>query len=178
MDSPLSVFTMFKRKKSLSCDNIEALYDATDYDREQQPPKRKNSGTSYSLRKLRSKSRLLQSMDRAKSFSSEDLVNDVDWRLVQIKKQLATLRIQDVKIRERMGSLSNSIDDVASSSSLTVSATARKSSSSESATAPTDKLNYVPDEGNTKGRNDGIVILMNGTTVMNKSLRIFKETAV
>ena len=122
-DSFLSVFTMPKRKKSLSCDNIVALMSnsVTDCNHDRGSSKRKNSAGTYSLHRfLRPKSPLIHSMDGAKSVSS-DLVNNVDCRLSQIKKQLATFREQDVKFRERMGSLSDSIDDIASSSSLTAS---------------------------------------------------------
>ena len=127
-DSFFSALTMPKRKKSLSYDNLVALMSntMTDFDHDQSS-KRKNSsaaGSSYSLpRFIRPKSPLLRihSMDRAKSASSDDLVNNIDWRLIQIKKELATFREQDVKFRERIGSIGTSIDDIASSSSLTAS---------------------------------------------------------
>ena len=124
-DSFLSVLTLPKRKKSLSCDNLVVLVSntVTDCDHDRSSKRKNSAGTSsYSLhRLLRPKSPLLHSMDRAKSASSDDLINNVDWRLIQIKKELAMFREQDIKFRERMGSISNSIDDIASSSSLTAS---------------------------------------------------------
>ena len=152
-DSFLSVLTMPKRKKSLSCDNIVALMSNTvgdcDQDRSSKSEsKRKNSaGTSYTLRRfLRPKSPLVHSMDRDKSASSEDLVNNVDWRLIQIKKELATFREQDIKFRERMGSISNSIDDIASSCSLTESEVSTASDLVMSNNDTNEKLNYKDDK--------------------------------
>ena len=116
------------RKKSLSCDDIPGIIESSDsvadYDQRHNhdwSSKRKDSGTRSLPRFLKPKYSLMHSMDRDKSVSSEDIIGNVDWRLFQIKKDLATFRQQDIKFRERMGSLSNSIDDIASSSSLTAS---------------------------------------------------------
>ena len=141
---------MSRRKKSLSCDDISGLIDsdavADYYQRNNWSSKRKNSSTHSLPRFLKPRHSLMHSMDRAKSVSSEDLVNNVDWRLIQIKKDLATFRQQDIKFRERMGSLSNSIDDIASSSSLTTSEISTTSDLVMSNNESTCEDNFKDDE--------------------------------
>ena len=60
----------------------------------------------------------VQSMDRAKSRSNDELVNDVDCQLTQIREKLAMMREQDLQFRDRMDSLSSSVSELASRSSL------------------------------------------------------------
>ena len=58
------------------------------------------------------------SMDRVKSKSNSELVDVVDAQLMQIREKLATFREQDSQFRERMDSLSNSVSELTSRSSL------------------------------------------------------------
>lgn len=57
-------------------------------------------------------------MERVKSSSNSELVDDVDYQLTQIREKLAMMREQDLQFRERMESLSTSVSELASRSSL------------------------------------------------------------
>lgn len=124
MDAIFSTFT-FRRNSSTvkpfsSCGDLPELYTANN-----SKPKRKNSkvlsgsreGSRYSPT---SQSPLTnaQSMDRVKSRSNDELVDDVDYQLTQIREKLAMMREQDMQFRERMDSLSSSVSELASRSSL------------------------------------------------------------
>lgn len=122
MDPFLTVLTTSKRKQCLSCGDIAALVSDTDYDHLCLERPRKHSATAicpsiHPRRFLRQKSPPAHSVHRIKSRSCEELVNNVDCRLAEIKNALAIFREQDIDFRKRMHSLSNSIDDLASSHS-------------------------------------------------------------
>ena len=111
-----------KRKMSLSCGDLAALASKADHDQLRRERPRKHSGfeifaSIHPRRFLRQKSPPAHSVHRIKSRSCEELVNNVDCRLAEIKNALAIFREQDIEFRKRMHSLSNSIDDLASSHS-------------------------------------------------------------
>lgn len=96
-----------------SCGDLQELYSSN--------KKRKNSKVIPASRySPPSQSPLtnVHSMDRAKSRSNDELVNDVDCQLTQIREKLAMMREQDSQFRERMDSLSNSVSELSSRSSL------------------------------------------------------------
>ena len=97
-----------------SCSDLPELYTANN-------KKRKNSkvipASRYSPPR-QSPLTNVQSMDRAKSRSNDELVSDVDCQLTQIREKLAMMREQDVQFRDRMDSLSSSVSELASRSSL------------------------------------------------------------
>jgi len=117
MDTIISAFS-FRRhstpeKPFSSCDDLPELYASS--------RKRRNSKVISSSRySPPSPSPLTNahSMDRAKSKSNSELVNDVDYQLAQIREKLAMMREQDLQFRERMDSLSTSVSEIASRSSL------------------------------------------------------------
>ena len=120
MDSFLTVVSRLKGKQSLSCNDlttIESDYD--DFDRFKHLRKSSKTGTCPCNRFLRTicAESSAQSMDRSKSRSSE-LVNSLDRQLAEIREKLAMLQEQDADFHERMDSLSNSIGELASRSSL------------------------------------------------------------
>ena len=107
---------MSRRKKSSSCENISSLISLyKDYD--QSYYTHRKSMTLFSpQRLLKPKSPLVRSnslhANTGKNASSSDIASNIDCRLIQIKKQLAMFRQQDTDFRERMDSLSNSIEDL------------------------------------------------------------------
>lgn len=122
MDPFLSVLTSSKRKQCLSCGDIAALASNADYDQSRLEQPRKQSATAicpsiHPRRFLQQISPPVHSVDRIKSRSCSELVNNIDCRLADIKNTLAIFREQDIEFRRRMRSLSNSIDDLASSRS-------------------------------------------------------------
>ena len=111
-----------QRKPCLSCGDISALASNEEYNQLCHKWRRKYSATTIfaSIRPprfLRQKSPPVQSMDRNKSRSSDGLVDNIDCRLAEIKKNLASFREQDIELRKRMYSLNNSIEDLVSSQS-------------------------------------------------------------
>ena len=123
------------KPQSLSCSDITALKIATkksqsDNANEQRRKllvkSRAQSRDTFIHRFLRPKSPLVRSMERTKKRTPAhstpdpvyDRVDDIDQRLVQIRSQLSMFRKQDMDFRERLDSLSNSIDELASRSSL------------------------------------------------------------
>lgn len=114
-------------KLSLSCGDLStiepAMYDEYDVKRRS----RKFFKDTWPSRLLRPSLRpKLRSMDRIKSKSSEELsnrrqagevVDTFDSQLAKIKEKLAMFREQDMEFRERMKSLSISIDELSSRSS-------------------------------------------------------------
>ena len=122
MDPFLSVLTSSKRKQCLSCGDIAALASNADYDQSRLEQPRKQSATAicpsiHPRRFLQQISPPVHSGDRIKSRSCSELANNIDCRLADIKNTLAIFREQDIEFRRRMRSLSNSIDDLASSRS-------------------------------------------------------------
>ena len=120
MDSFLTVVSRLKGRQSLSCNDlttIESDYD--DFDRFKQLRKSSKTGTCPCNRFLRTicAESSAQSLDRSKSRSSE-LVNSLDRQLAEIREKLAMLQEQDTDFHERIDSLSNSIGELASRSSL------------------------------------------------------------
>ena len=122
----LTVPMMFKAlsgKQSLSCSDITSLTTATKQNHSQSKRRRSSlvrSADTLLHRFVRPKSPLVHSMERTKTrtpASTPDL-DDIDQRLLQIRKKLSMFREQDMEFRERLDSLSNSIDELASRSSL------------------------------------------------------------
>ena len=116
----LSVFAMSKGKQSLSCNDIPAALTTIKERRDQLDIKQRRNSRPEELFKpkfLRSKSPLLHS-SKSKSRSSSSAVDDLDRQLVQIKQKLSIFREQDMEFRERLDSLSYSIDGLASRSSI------------------------------------------------------------
>ena len=116
----LTVNTMSKAlggKQSLSCGDIVALTSPTEHGQLGAKQRRslKVEGEFFKSRFLRVKSSFSQSMDRGKSRSSSAL-DDIDRQMMQIKAKLSMFREQDIKFRERLDLLSNSIGDLASPS--------------------------------------------------------------
>ena len=129
MDSFLAVITRSKKRKlegklSLSCGDLAALNaqfsESGDLGTIKQ---RKFKGSNIDLtstlpRFFKPKSSgsvpTVESLDRNKSKSSSELVNDFDNQLAEIRSKLAMFREQDLKFHERMDSLSHSIGELAS----------------------------------------------------------------
>ena len=112
---------------SLSCSDILALKITTKQSESDSANERRRKSVIKSkdtiLHKfLRPKSPLVSATERTKkrtpASSTPDPVDDIDQRLVQIRTQLSMFREQDMDFRERLYSLSNSIDELASISSL------------------------------------------------------------
>ena len=105
-------------KQSLSCGDIVALTSPTRHG-QVSTKQRRNSKPELKFftrpKFLRAKSPLLQSTDHGKSRSSSAL-DDIDRQMIQIKAKLSMFREQDINFRERLDMLSNSIDEMASSS--------------------------------------------------------------
>ena len=118
----LTVLTMSKAlsgKQSLSCNDITALTSATEHGQSQRRTSLRHAD-SLLHKFMRPKSPLIRSMEQTKKrtpASTPDL-DDIDQRLIQIREQLSTFREQDMEFRERLDSLNNSIDELASRSSL------------------------------------------------------------
>lgn len=124
MDPFLTVLTAStKRKHYLSCGDITALTSNTDYDQACFKPGEDSATPTcpasfgYPRKLSRLKSPPVRPVGRIKSRSCEELVSNIDFRLREIKKSLAIFREQDIDFRKRIHSLSNSIDDLASSRS-------------------------------------------------------------
>ena len=122
MDPFLTVLTTSKRKQCLSCGDLADLASNTDCNHSCFERPRKQSATAicpsiHPRRFLRQISPPVHSMDRIKSRSCSELVNNIDCRLGEIKNTLAIFREQDVEFRKRIRSLSNSIEDLVSSRS-------------------------------------------------------------
>ena len=123
MDSFLAVITRSKKKfegkLSLSCGDL-ASYSHYEADSTERRISTKDQSLDSSLpRFLRPKSAgcAAGSMDRTKSRSSNELANDFDCQLAEIKEKLAKFREQDVEFHERMDSLNHSIGELASRTS-------------------------------------------------------------
>ena len=127
--SVLTVLTMSKAlagKQSLSCGDISALASTTEHDRSNSKQRRISLRHEDCLlhRFMRPKSPLIHSMERGakkrtpRPASTPLDLDDIDQRLIQIRGQLSMFREQDMEFRERLDSLSNSIDELASRSSL------------------------------------------------------------
>ena len=139
-------------KLSLSCGDlstIEPLYDEYGVKRRSRSFF-KDTWPSRLLRPtLRPKFR---SLDRIKSKSSEELssqyevVNTLDSQLAKIKEKLATFRVQDMEFRERMKSLSISIDELSSRSSPAPSEVSATSDLMISNDEVDDELSYTEDQ--------------------------------
>ena len=122
MESFLSVTT---GKLSLSCGDLRDEPEYPDIKR-----LRAHSNGSVSFRLERSWTRFLRpksagSIDRSaknrpRSPGAEVVVNNIDHLLADIKERLAVFRKQDEEFHERMDSLSNSIGELASRSSVSL----------------------------------------------------------
>lgn len=144
MDSFLTVISRVKGKQSLSCNDLTAIgseYDELDAIKQL----RKDSKDACWSRFLRPKH--AGSMDRTKSRSSNELVNTsvntLDFQLAQIREKLAMFREQDTEFHERMDSLSNSIGELASMSSLS---SFTSSETSDRASASSDLTSFTDDD--------------------------------
>ena len=138
-------------KLSLSCGDlstIEPLYDEYDVKRRSRSFF-KDTWPRLLRPSLRPK---IRSLDRIKSKSSEELssqcevVNTLDSQLAKIKENLATFREQDMEFRERMKSLSISIDELSSRSSPAPSEVSATSDLMISNDEVDDKLSYTEDQ--------------------------------
>lgn len=111
-------------KQSLSCGDITALTTAAQHDQSDSKQRRSSLKQDSLLYKfMRPKSPLVHSMEKDKKrtqrpASTPPVLDDIDQRLIQIREKLSMFREQDVEFRERLHSLSNSIDELASRSSL------------------------------------------------------------
>ena len=119
MDGLFSTFAFRRNSTSVkpfsSCDDLPNLYTTDNV----QTKKRKNSkSTSRYLPPSQSPLTSAHLMDRVESRSNEELVDNVDHQLTQIREKLAMMREQDLRFRERMDSLSSSVSELASRSSL------------------------------------------------------------
>lgn len=115
----LSVFSISKGKQSLSCGDIPALTSAKER-RVQFDMKQRRSLKPEELfrpRFMRPKSPLIR-CSKSRKQSGSNALDDIDRQLVQIKQKLSIFRDQDMEFRERLDSLSNSIDELASRSSI------------------------------------------------------------
>ena len=70
---------------------------------------------------LRPKSPLLHAMDLTKNRRCSSPLDDIERRLIEIKDRLSMFREQDLEFRGRLHSLSNSVDELTSRSSLSLS---------------------------------------------------------
>jgi len=118
MDHFFSAFTPRRRtytsdsRQNSSCSDIPDLYIS-----KKKPVKRQSSGSKHTPPSPSPLSNSL-SMDREKSKSNYELVNVMDEQLMQIREKLAAFREQDSQFRERMDSLSSSVSELTSRSSL------------------------------------------------------------
>ena len=117
----LSVFGMSKGKQSLSCSDIPALTCVKErrvrFDMKQRSNSKPEAEELYRLRFMRPKSPLLR-CSKSRNPSCSSALNDIDRQLAQIKQKLSIFREQDMNFRERLDSLSISIDELASRSSI------------------------------------------------------------
>ena len=164
MDSFLTVATRLKGRLSLSCNDLSAIeseYD--DFDSIKQLRRNsKSTSCPWTRRRFLTSEYSDQSLDRAKSKSSE-LVNALDDQLAEIREKLAMLREQDIDFHERMDSLSNSIGEVASQSSLSSFGSALSEASEaasdgipDDADENAEEKNYTEDEQIIKSKIEGI----------------------
>ena len=112
-------------KQSLSCSDITALASAAQHDQSDSKQRRSSLRREDSIlhKFMRPKSPLVHSTESNKKrtqrpASTPPDLDDIDQRLIQIREKLSMFREQDVEFRERLDSLSNSIDELASRSSL------------------------------------------------------------
>ena len=111
-------------KQSLSCGDITSLTTAPKSNHSESKQRRRSlvrSADTLLHRFVRPKSPLVHSMDRppkTRTPASTPDLEDIDQRLIQIREKLSMFREQDMEFRERLDSLSNSIDELASRSSL------------------------------------------------------------
>ena len=108
-------------KQSLSCGDITTLTkheEAQTTSCSTPDSGARNCGTFLRSRFLRPKSALLHAVDLRRCSSPLD---DIDRRLTEIKDKLSMFREQDLEFRGRLHSLSNSIDELAPRSSLSLS---------------------------------------------------------
>ena len=160
-------------KLSLSCGDlttIEPLYD--EYDIKRRSRKYSKDTWPRLLRASRLRPKISRSMDRTKSKSSEELsievVDTFDSQLTKIREKLATFRKQDMEFRERMKSLSNSIDELSSRSSIAapseVSATSDLMMSNDDVD---DVLSYEDDDQTIENKIKSISAMSFSTEVLN-----------
>ena len=152
MDSYITLIDSGKERQSLSCNDLAAIQSG--YNDKQLRKHAKDRSSLARPRFLRSKSRdhsLETSMDRSKSKSSDELVDAVDSQLAEIRGKLAMLRRQDRDFLERMDSLTNSIGELTSQSSLPPSET------SEGRLSDTDEDNAINGNDKTCTKDDWII---------------------
>lgn len=160
-----SFFVLSQKQQSLSCGDIAALATGTaEHDQsyvKQLQLQRRNSKSASLQRFWKATSSLVHSttaVDRAKtllstrpSSSSCDLADDIDCQFTRIKNELAKFREQDVKFRERMDSLSTSIDELVSQSGCSTPSDISTASSSAS-----DPIMSSDDDSNEVYKDDHI----------------------
>ena len=111
MDSFLTVLSRAKGKLSLSCGDLTAVSDDDDCNRKPNGSKKK----SWSRFRRHRSTETIDRATRAKSTSpTNELANNFDCLLAEVREKLAMFREQDIKFRDRMDSLGNTIDEVAS----------------------------------------------------------------
>lgn len=124
MDSFLTVVSRFGGRQSLSCNDLEAIDSGYDSIKQKRKDTKDSTLPRACPRYLRSKSHSSespahQSVNRTKRpKSSSELVNSLDCQFAQIRENLAMLRKQDTNFHQRLDSLSNSIGELTSRSSL------------------------------------------------------------
>ena len=159
-------------KLSLSCGDlttIEPLYD--EYDIKRRSRKYSKDTWPRLLRASRLRPKISRSMDRTKSKSSEELsievVDTIDSQLTKIREKLATFRKQDMEFRERMKSLSNSIDELSSRSSIAPSEVSATSDLMMSSDDVDDVLSYEVDDQTIENKIKNICAMSFSTEVLN-----------
>lgn len=159
-------------KLSLSCGDlttIEPLYD--EYDIKRRSRKYSKDTWPRLLRASRLRPKISRSMDRTKSKSSEELsievVDTFDSQLTKIREKLATFRKQDMEFRERMKSLSNSIDELSSRSSIAPSEVSATSDLMMSSDDVDYVLSYEDDDQTIENKIKNISAMSFSTEVLN-----------
>ena len=171
MDSYLTATAGFKERQSLSCNNLAAIQSGCNDKR-----LRKHAKDTSSLTRPRflshghSPETSARSMNRSRSKSSSELVDAVDSQLAEIRGNLTMLRRQDTDFHKRMYSLTNSIGELTSRSSLPPSG-----ETSDGMPSHTDDAN-----GKDKSCTEDDRIIKNNTKIISKSFssEVFKSIPV
>lgn len=118
MDTIISAFKIRRNstpaKRFLSCGDLTQLYASKTGKPKHKPAKQNSPSSQSSLSNVHSAYRAKRGANR----NNDELVDFVDLQLTQIREKLAMMREQDLQFRERMDSLSTSVSELASRSSL------------------------------------------------------------
>ena len=186
MDSFLTVVSRFGGRQSLSCNDLEAIDSGYDSIKQKRKDTKDSTLPRACPRYLRSKSHSSespahQSVNRTKRpKSSSELVNSLDCQFAQIRENLAMLRKQDTNFHQRLDSLSNSIGELTSRSSLNSVSHSENSDASGGVLWDADddngeEKNYTEDNQTTQSKIEGICTSFS-SEVLN-SIPIIKVTA-